>query len=178
MKKQSFNKNNIEFENIINELITNDTVQEMKNFTQHFGTTRFDHCYSAAYYSYWICKKLHLDYKSATRAAMLHDLFLYDWKDENLHFRFHALHHAKMACENACNLFDLNQKEQNIIITHMWPVTFNFPTSIEGFILTFVDKYCAISESWQALKVLAYSKKSFQYAYLLLGLIIFNMKQV
>ena len=178
MKKQTFTKNNNEFENIINELITNDTVQEMKNFTQHFGTTRFDHCYSAAHYCYKICKKLHLDYKSATRAAMLHDLFLYDWKEQNLHFRFHAFNHGKTACENACRLFNMTKKEQDIITRHMWPVTLDFPTSIEGFILTFVDKYCAICESWQALKILAYSKKSFQYTYLLLGLIIFNLKQV
>ena len=178
MKKQTLNKKNNEFEKIINELIINNTVQEMKNFTQHFGTTRFDHCYSVAYYSYSICKKLHLDYKSATRAGMLHDLFLYDWRDAISHFRFHALQHGKTACENACSLFNLSKKEQDMITRHMWPVTLAFPTSIEGFILTFIDKYCAIGESWQALKTLAYSKKSFQYAYLLLGLIIFNMKQV
>lgn len=176
MKNKDFN--NTEFKDIINQLISNDTVQQMKNFTQHFGTNRFDHSYSVSYYCYWICKKLRLDYKSAARAAMLHDLFLYDWRDKNSHFRFHAFHHGKTACKNACNLFELNKKEQDMITRHMWPVTLAFPTSIEGFLLTFVDKYCAICESWQALKVLAYSKKSFQYAYLLLGLIIFNMKQV
>ena len=167
-------KTNNEFENIIEELIVNETVQKMKNYRQHFDVSCFEHCYLAAFYCYVICKKLHLDYSSATRAAMLHDLFLYDWRDKNSHTRFHAFHHGKTACINACNLFNLTKKEQDIIIRHMWPVTFAFPNSIEGFILTFVDKYCAIYESLQAIKFNFYSKKFFRYAYLFLGLFVFN----
>ena len=169
-------KTNNEFENIISELITNDIVQEMKNYRQHFDTLCYEHCYIASYYCYIICKKLHLDYKSATRAAMLHDLFLYDWRDKNSHQRFHAFHHGKTACQNACKIFELNQKEKDMITRHMWPVTLSFPNSIEGFILTLVDKYCAIYESWNAIKILTYSKKSFRYAYLFLGILAFNFK--
>lgn len=167
-----------EFENIIHELITNDTVLKMKDFTQHLGTTRFDHCYSVAYYCYLICKKLHLDYISATRAGMLHDLFLYDWRKKISYFRYHAFHHSQIACKNATKLFDLNKKEQDMIIRHMWPVTIAFPTSIEGFILTFVDKFCASIEFWQAFKALTYSKKYFRYVHIFLGLIIINMRQI
>lgn len=169
---------NNEFENIIDDLITNDTVQEMKNYRQHFNTSCYEHCYLAAYYCYFICKRLHLDYISATRAAMLHDLFLYDWRDKNSHQRFHAFHHGETACKNACKLFELSQKEKDIIIRHMWPVTLAFPNSIEGFILTFVDKYCALQESWDTIKLHAYSKKFFRYAYLFLGLLVFNIKQI
>ena len=178
MNVHNLSQNTTEFKNIISELISNDTVKEMKNFTQHFGTTRFDHCYSVAYYCYLICKKLHLDYKSATRAAMLHDLFLYDWRDKDSHFRFHAFHHGKTACENACNNFELSKKEQDMIVRHMWPVTLAFPTSIEGLILTFVDKYCASYESWNAFKTFIFSKKAFRFCYLFLGILIFNMKQI
>lgn len=167
-----------EFETIIDELISNDTVQKMKNYKQHFDTSCYDHCYLAAYYCYLICKKLNLDYKSATRAAMLHDMFLYDWRDKTSHSRFHAFHHGKTACINACKLFDLNRKEQDMIIKHMWPVTLAFPASVEGFILTFVDKFCALFESWQALKSLTYSKKFLRYTYLFLGIFIFNMRQI
>ena len=169
---------NDEFENIINDLVLNDTVQEMKNFTQHFGTCRFEHCYSVAFYCYLVCKKLNLDYESAARAGMLHDLFLYDWRDKNSHKRFHAFHHGKTACKNACAFFDLSPKEQDMIIKHMWPVTLAFPYSIEGFILTFVDKYCATKEFWKGLKSLTYSKSAFRYTYLFLGLIIFNIKLI
>ena len=138
----------IEFQNIIKPLIENATVQELKNFKQHFTTTRFDHCYSTAYYCYKICKKFHLDYVSATRGAMLHDLFLYNWREKTDHKRWHAFTHGKVACKTACELFELNEKEKNMICTHMWPVTFAFPKSLEGFILTFVDKFCATKESF------------------------------
>ena len=154
--KKDIISQNKEFQDIIYPLITNDTVQQMKNFKQHYETTCFEHCYTAAYHCYCICKKLNLDYKSATRAAMLHDLFLYD-------------------CENASKLFDLNDKEKDIIEKHMWPVTVAFPKSIEGFILTFVDKYCALSESFEILKSRLFMKKAFRYAYLAFSLVIIKI---
>ena len=168
-------ENDDEFQSIIKELIENDTVQQMKNFKQHYETTCFEHCYTAAYYCYLICKKFNLDYHSATRAAMLHDLFLYDWRIKNGRKGFHAFTHGKLACKNACELFDLNEKEKDIIIKHMWPVTIAFPKSAEGFILTFVDKYCAISESMEIIKSKLFMKKAFRYAYIFLSLVIIKL---
>ena len=63
-----------EFFCIIQDLIKNATVQEMRNFNQHADTSCYRHCMQVAFYTYIICKKLHLDYISATRGAMLHDL--------------------------------------------------------------------------------------------------------
>lgn len=165
-----------EFQDIIKLLIENETVQQMKNFRQHYETSCFEHCYMAAYYCYLICKKFHLDYKSAARAAMLHDLFLYDWRERQPDRKgLHAFTHGKKACENACELFDLNKKEKDIIINHMWPVTISFPKSLEGFILTFVDKYCAISESFEILKSRLFMKKAFRYTYLAFSLMIIKI---
>lgn len=147
-------KKDIEFQEIIKPLIENETVQQMKNFRQHYNTSCFAHCYMASFYCYTICKKHHLDYKSATRAAMLHDLFLYDWRKRQPDRKgLHAFTHPKTACENACKIFNLNEKEKSIILTHMWPVTlFHFPKSREAFILTLVDKHCALSESFKVYK--------------------------
>ena len=163
--------NNKEFQDIIKDLITNDTVQSMKKYRQHYETSCYEHCYC-----FLICRKYNLDYKSATRAAMLHDLFLYDWrKKQNGRKGFHAFTHGKQACQNASKLFDLSEKEKDIIIKHMWPITIAFPKSIEGFILTFVDKYCAISESLDVFKSRLLMKKRLRYAYLLLSLIIIKI---
>lgn len=162
-----------EFQDIIKPLIDNQTVQEMKNFRQHYETTCFDHCYTVSYYCYLICKKYNLDYKSAARAGMLHDLFLYDWrKRQEGRKGLHAFTHGKTACDNASKLFSLNKKEKDMIIKHMWPVTIEFPKSFEGFILTFVDKYCAMSETFEILQSRLFMKKAFRYAYLFLSLII------
>ena len=173
---EDFMNKDKEFQYILKDIIANETVQQMKNYKQHYDTTCFDHCYTAAYYCYLICKKYNLDYKSATRAAMLHDLFLYDWRKRQPDRKgLHAFTHGKVACQNACKLFDLNEKEKDIIIKHMWPVTVKFPKSPEGFILTFVDKYCAISESMEIFKYRLFMKKTFRYAYLFLSLIVIRL---
>lgn len=148
-----------EFETIVSELINNETVLKMKNYRQHFDVSCYTHCYNVAYNCYKITKKMKLDYKSATRAAMLHDLFLYDWRVKNDRTNLHAFTHGKIACENALKEFNLNQKEQDMIIKHMWPTTLVPPKSLEGFILTIVDKTNAINEGISYLHKIIKEKK-------------------
>lgn len=146
-------KNILSFYSIVRDIIKNDTVQEMKKYRQHYNTSTFEHCFNVSFISYKICKKLHLDYKSTARAAMIHDLFLYDWRGglKAEHFKdLHAFAHPKIALKNAEKLFTLNKKEKDIIVKHMWPVTlFHFPRYIESFIVTLVDKHSAIYESFK-----------------------------
>ena len=73
--------NNIEFQEIVEEMVNNDVVYKMHEYRQHYDTSCYEHCYMVAYYCYKICKKVNLDYKSAARAGMVHDLFLYDWRE-------------------------------------------------------------------------------------------------
>ncbi len=155
--------NDKEFQNIIKELIENATVQEMKNFIQHYNTTCFDHSYVVSYYCYKIAKKLKLDYVSSARGGMLHDFFLYDWRKKQTDKKgLHAFNHGKIAAKNATKLFNLNKKEINMIEEHMWPVTTNIPNSLEGLILTFVDKYCATSETLDIFKSFLFKQRSFR----------------
>lgn len=163
-------ENDDEFQSIIKELIENETVLEMKNYIQHCDTNCFEHCYSASYYSYKLCKKMNLDYKSAARAAMLHDLFLYDWRVKQDRIGLHAFTHPQIACDNAEKLFELNEKEKDIIKKHMWPVTVVPPKYKEGYILTLVDKYCALEETAKYMS----KNKMLKYAYILLCGILFK----
>ena len=95
-----------EFISIIDDIINNETVQKMKDFRQHYNVSCFEHCLCVSYYSYLICKKLHLDYKSVARAGMLHDLFLYDWRKKvDGRKGLHAFTHPKTALENSLKLF-------------------------------------------------------------------------
>lgn len=167
---------NDEFINIIKDIISNKTVQEMKNYRQHYETSCFDHCLTAAYYCFIFCKKFNLDYFSCSRAAMLHDLFLYDWrKRQNGRKGLHAFTHPKTACENAKKLFFLNDKEIDIILKHMWPVTISLPKYKESYILTLVDKYCALRESFNAYSDRFCQKKIYRYAYVFLCLLFIKL---
>ena len=75
------NENIKEFFSITNELINNPIVMQMQNYRQHYNTSCYEHCIEVAYWSYLFCKKHNLDYVSVARASILHDLFLYDWRN-------------------------------------------------------------------------------------------------
>ena len=138
-----------EFESIIDDIVKNEDVKKMKNYRQHYNTSCYEHCYDVAFVSYKICKKLKLDYKAVSRAGMLHDLFLYDWRyRQDDRKGFHAFTHPRTALENAQKHFTLSEKEQDIILKHMWPLTLKFPRYPESFIVTLTDKYCTLKESF------------------------------
>ena len=167
-----------EFYEIIEPLVRNKTVQRLKEFRQHYDTSCYDHSFMASYYSYLVSKKLGWDYKSVTRAAMLHDLFLYDWRVKIDRKGLHAFTHPKTACTNASILFDLSDKEKNIILSHMWPLTINCtPKSKEGFLLTFIDKFCAIKESIDHYVKIYKSNVTLRYAYVLLGFLVLKVNK-
>ena len=82
-----------EFNELIKDLLENDLVQEMKKYRQHYDVSTYDHCLNVAYLCYKFTRKhKSLDYKSMTRAAMLHDLYLYDWRNhvKQSFFQMHA----------------------------------------------------------------------------------------
>ena len=70
-----------EYFEFVKDLLDSDVVNEMKNFRHHYSTTCYQHCINVSYYNYLVCRKLGLNSRSAARAGLLHDLFLYDWRD-------------------------------------------------------------------------------------------------
>lgn len=172
--KTDLNKQ-LDFYSIVSDIMKNETVKEMKNYKQHYNTSTYEHCFYVSYISYKICKKLHLDYVSAARAGMVHDLFLYDWRNsrKNLNLNgFHAFIHPRIALENASKLFILNEKEKDIIAKHMWPITLPLPKYAESFVITFVDKLSAIEESFRYYNDFLTKQKLYKYAYVFLSLLI------
>lgn len=136
------------------DIMDNDKFKEMSNYIQHGTTTTLEHCLSVSYMSYKLCKHLRLDYVSAARGGLLHDLFLYDW---HTHFketgnRFHGFTHPKTALSNAEKYFELNEVEKDIIVKHMWPLTLIPPKTMEGFVVMYADKYCGLIETADKIK--------------------------
>ena len=147
IKDKNIIYNDKRYMDIVKDIISNEMVQEMKQYRQHFNVSCFDHCLYVSYNLYLICKKHNLDYISAARAGLVHDLFLYDWrKRQEGRKGLHAFTHPKTAYENAKKLFKLNEKEKDIILKHMWPVTLAIPRYKETFLITYIDKYFAYSE--------------------------------
>jgi len=131
----------------IQPLLDNEQVQSMENYIQHNCYSRLSHSLDVAYYSFFIAKLLGWDSGSAARGGLLHDLYLYDRREDEESNKGHLRNHPKIALENARKICDLNKIEENIIRRHMWLITLTPPRYKEGFIVTFVDKYCALREA-------------------------------
>ena len=133
-----------EFLSIIKPIISNSEFQKMDNISHH-GISRLNHSLRVAYFSYKITKFLHLDYVETTEAALLHDFFLDDVDGENAVGKLRR--HPLCAVKNSLKYFDLNDKQIDIIKTHMFPVTFTPPKYIESWIVDGVDDVAEIGRA-------------------------------
>ncbi len=132
----------------IADLLELEEVQSLKDYRHHIVTTRFQHSLNVSYYNYLLCCLLGLDARSAARAGLLHDLYFYDTKafTKSKNTIRHSQYHPMAALDNALKLLPMNEREQDMIIKHMWPVTAQMPKYAETYVLTLVDKYCAMIE--------------------------------
>lgn len=139
----------IDYLECVHDILKNEEFQSMKNYIQHGQTTTLTHCLHVSYLSYRVCKRYGLDYRSAARGGLLHDLFLYDWhthaKETGEHF--HGFSHPRKALRNADRIFVLNEIEKDVIVKHMWPITIIPPKTMEGFVVMYADKHCGLMET-------------------------------
>jgi len=144
-----------EFYDITKDIYTHDEFMKLK-LHQHHNSSIYDHVMDVSYFSYRACKFLKLDYRSAARGALLHDFFLYDWRNHDVPDlpaeKFHGIEHPKIAVANAKKHFILNDIEEDIIRKHMWPLTLVPPKYKESFIVSFADTYLASKEFFDKFK--------------------------
>ncbi|MHC5268080.1 HD domain-containing protein [Enterococcus sp. LJL98] len=140
-------KQDAEYLSYIEDLLETEEVQSLSDFVQHYHSTRLDHSISVSYYSYKLAKRWNGDARSTARAGLLHDLFFYDWRTTKFDEGSHAYMHPRIAVANAEKITELSDLEKDIIVKHMWGATLAFPRYKESYIVTMVDKYCAIKEA-------------------------------
>lgn len=118
-------------------------------YIQHGTTTTLEHSIAVAWVSLRIAHRLHLrvNEESLIRGALLHDYFLYDWHEKNAGHRMHGFHHPATALRNARHDFRLNPMECDIIVKHMFPLTFKAPSYRESRIVCIADKICSTVET-------------------------------
>lgn len=132
----------------VRDIIEHPVFQSMDRYIQHGDTTCKAHCIKVSYMGYSICRRMGWDYVETARSGLLHDFFLYDW---HTHAKetgeyFHGFTHPKTALKNAEKYFKLTEKEKNIILRHMWPLTPVPPKSREGLVIIYADKFCGLVE--------------------------------
>ncbi|MBQ7131699.1 MAG: HAD family hydrolase [Oscillospiraceae bacterium] len=132
----------------IRDIISDPFVRQLRNYSHHRKTNRLCHSLNVSYYSWKACKALKLDSKSAARGAMLHDLYLYNRREYIREYgeAFHASRHPRLAFINAVRRFKINSIEADCILCHMFPSTLRIPRYGESFVVSIVDKFCAVLE--------------------------------
>lgn len=145
MQKNEWKKDKV-YLDIVDDLLKNEMVQKLANYTQHHNSNRLEHSIAVSYDSYKIAKKHHLDYRATARAGLLHDLFYYDWRTTKFNLGSHAFIHPRVSLRNAEKITDLSDKEKDIILKHMWGLTVSLPKYRESLIVSLVDDYEATHE--------------------------------
>ncbi len=124
-------------------LLAHADVRSMDGF-RHHDRTALTHSLAVSTTAWALARRLRLDAVSVARGALLHDFFLYDWRVvENSH---HPTMHARVALANARARFSLNPMEEDIIVTHMWPIGKPFYSYRESALVSLVDKYVSTKE--------------------------------
>ena len=130
---------------ITHDMLTNPLFQKQKEFLHH-TTSTYDHVLRVARISYALARLFSLDYADTARGALLHDFFLYDWRERSRAGFDHIGTHARLALAHANTIFRLTRKEIDIIESHMFPLSgpvYRFP---ESALVSTVDKLAACRE--------------------------------
>lgn len=134
-----------EYMSVAKPILTHKEFMKTKSIVHH-GNTRYNHSVRVSYVAYKLSKILGFDNDAVIRAGALHDFFLIR-DDKNIMTSTKMLiEHPKIAKENAINYFGINEKEQNIIESHMFPISDVVPKSKEAWLVTLSDKIVALFE--------------------------------
>ncbi len=139
---------------LVDDILHNQEFRKLKGFFHHTNHI-YDHVIRVSYISYVIAKALHLDFRSAARGGLLHDFFLYDWRERKANDAKKALHgreHPYIALANAKVQFEVSDLEADIIVKHMFPKTRAMPRYKESFVVSLSDKISALYEYYTLLK--------------------------
>lgn len=141
--------NIVEYYEIIHEILQSDEFQKRKQYKHHGDISVYDHSLAVSKLAYILAKKMNKDYKSAAIGGLLHDFYDKPWQ-ENIEkkplLQKHGFVHAKEAMINANKYFPnlMNEKINNIILRHMFPLNKIPPKYIESWLVSMADKYISL----------------------------------
>ena len=146
-------KKDLVYYNLVKDILNNEDFQTLKNVAHH-GLNRYDHCLRVSYYSYKITKLLSLSPDEVARAALLHDFFFENETTySNQKERLNVLYtHPQIALDNSKKYFELSKKQEDIILSHMFPICQTVPKYLESWIVDIVDDVVALYEKGYSMR--------------------------
>ena len=160
-------KKDKDYKKIVKDIFRNSNFKKLYNI-EHHGISRMEHSIKISYYSYKIAKKLGMDYVSVARGGLLHDFFL-DGDERTGKRKFlDTFTHPKRALKTTMDNFKVNEIEQNIIVSHMFPIYLSTPKYKESFLVNLVDKVVGFKELLRGFRCKCSYKINYTYVFLLL----------
>lgn len=151
MRKLTSKEKN-ELEEVYQRFLHDENVMRMQDIQMHRGSSCYIHSFrvaklcllKAARYKRYTLK----DLKNVLVAAILHDYYLYDWREHHELRKKHGRRHPLVACANAIRDFDIPVEVQDIIKSHMWPLTPKlYPKTKEAKLVNRMDNHIAVREA-------------------------------
>ena len=156
-----------EFEEMTEDILRHPQFQALRSLCHHGGeNSLYDHLVDTAWRAYRLAGTFGLRperVRAVTRAALLHDFFGYDWRDEshrqmlrqysgwNRLKQMHAFAHGPYAAKRASLYFALDDRQRAAIRSHMFPLA-SIPQNSEAWIVTLADKMVASREMSAAVR--------------------------
>lgn len=138
-------KSKKEFDSLVEDITNNQEFNKLDKELHH-GITRYEHSMRVARHTYVIGKMLHLKtLNETTRAALLHDFYINDdLKDQSGAKKLAT--HPSVALQNSLKYYDLNEIQQDIIKSHMFPCNLIVPKYKESWLVSTIDKSVGLYE--------------------------------
>ena len=150
-----------EWYEIVKPIILSDEFQKRQKM-KHHDESVWDHCIAVSFKAFQYSKKFKVDSRNCAIAGLMHDFYphawqyskeLYDLGDTYAYyflphvkkpklFKQHGFVHAREARDNFKKYFGelSNEKIDNAILRHMFPLNIKPPRYKEGWVVTLADK--------------------------------------
>lgn len=130
---------------VVRHIFEDEEFLSIGQYAHHSWTNRLMHSVNVSYLSWYIAGKLGCDQRVAARAGLLHDFCPYDFEEKTATGEHQAFYHPKQAAKNSVRKFAVNKREEEAILSHMFPLG-PMPRCSEAWIITVADKICAAFE--------------------------------
>ncbi len=137
-----------QLEDIYQSFLNDERILKMKDIPMHRGSNCYIHSFKVAK----LAIKRALRHKKGNLftiliASILHDYYLYDWREDHSKMKHHLSSHPYTAAENAEKDFSIHEPIKKAIQSHMWPVNIkDFPKTKEARIVSLADKTIYLKE--------------------------------
>lgn len=133
-------------------IIRTATFQELHKYHQHLHTSRFDHSLNVAFLVF-LKTRNKPNYKDAMIGALCHDMFIYNHYETCESKWKHLFEHPKAALNTTKSVYELSSISENMILSHMWPLSSVAPKSKSAWWLVMMDKIASLYEIYTQINI-------------------------